>query len=48
MQISQSEYLKPDNKEIDEVEFLQRIKLFAQTNDFESIENEIATLDKED
>jgi hypothetical protein len=47
MQISQSEYLIPDNREIDEVKILNSIKIFAQAGDFASIENEIATLNGE-
>ncbi|MEO7485695.1 MAG: hypothetical protein ABIU77_01285 [Ferruginibacter sp.] len=46
MQISQSEYLKPGKNEIDEIPFLNRIKALAQIGDFESIENEIATINK--
>ena len=41
MGITQSEYLKPDNQEIDEQSFLQRLKLFALTGNFTSIANEI-------
>jgi hypothetical protein len=41
MGITQSEYLKPESNEIDEKSFLQRIKSFAMTGDFTSIENEI-------
>lgn len=41
MGITQSEYLKPESNEIDEKSFLQRIKPFAMTGDFTSIENEI-------
>lgn len=41
MLISQSEYLKPDDKEINEVDFLQRIKTHAQNGDFIAIEKEI-------
>jgi hypothetical protein len=44
MEITQSEYLKPDNKEIDEKLFLDRIKSFALTGDFINIENEIAAI----
>jgi hypothetical protein len=44
MAITQSEYLKPDNQEIDEKSFLQRLKSFALTGDFIKIENEIAAL----
>jgi hypothetical protein len=44
MQISKSEFLKPNDKEIDESNFLQSIKSFALTGDFTSIENEIAAL----
>jgi hypothetical protein len=44
MGITQSEYLKPDNKEIDEKIFLDRIKSFALTGDFVNIENEIAAI----
>ena len=44
-QISYSEYLKPDNREINEIEFLQKIKVFSERGDFISIENEIAALD---
>lgn len=42
MGVSQSEYLKPKNKQIDEPFFLQRIKSLALTGDFANIENEIA------
>jgi hypothetical protein len=42
MGITQSEYLKPDNKEIDEKIFLDRIKSFALTGDFTNIEKEMA------
>lgn len=41
MGITQSEYLKPDNHEIDERRFLQRLKSFALTGDFSGIDNEI-------
>lgn len=41
MGITQSEYLKPVSIEIDEKSFLQRIKSFASSGDFKSIENEI-------
>lgn len=41
MGITQSEYLKPENNEIDEKSFLQRIKNLTLTGDFASIENEI-------
>ena len=44
MGITQSEYLKPDNQEIDEKSFLERLKSFALTGDFTNIENEIAAL----
>jgi hypothetical protein len=44
MGITQSEYLKPDKKEIDEKTFLDRIKSFALTGDFVNIENEIAAI----
>ena len=44
MGITQSEYLKPDKKEIDEQIFLHRIKSFALTGDFVNIENEIAAI----
>ncbi len=44
MGITQSEYLKPDNKEIDEKIFLDCIKSFALTGDFVNIENEIAAI----
>ena len=46
MQVSQSEYLKPGNQEMHESDFLQRIKTLAQNGDFESIEKEIATVNK--
>lgn len=42
MRITQSEYLKPDRNEINESAFLQTIKSFALTGDFNSIEKEIA------
>ncbi|MBE9462191.1 hypothetical protein ACFP1I_13210 [Dyadobacter subterraneus] len=38
MQISKSEYLKPENRQIDEVEFLSKIKKLAYENDFDGIE----------
>lgn len=41
MLVSQSEYLKPDDREINEIDFLHRIKTFAQNGDFEAIEKEI-------
>lgn len=41
MLVSQSEYLKPDDQEINEVDFLQRIKTLAQNGDFITIEKEI-------
>ena len=41
MRISRSEYLKPDNKEIDEVAFLTRLKAFAVNGDFANIEREL-------
>lgn len=44
MGITQSEYLKPDSQEIDEMSFLQRLKSFALTGDFTNIENEIAAI----
>ncbi len=44
MGITQSEYLKPDHNDIDEMSFLQRLKTFALTGDFSSIENEIAAV----
>jgi hypothetical protein len=44
MQISQSEYLRPDDKEIDEVAFLNRLKAFAMNGDFASIDGEIETV----
>ena len=44
MGITQSEYLKLDSKEIDELTFLQQIKSFALTGDFTDIENEIAAV----
>ncbi len=46
MGISKSEYLKPDKNEINELDFLQHIKTFAQNGDFESIEKRIQTLEK--
>ena len=42
MQISYSEYLNPENGEINEEAFLQVIRAYAQTSDFASIEREIA------
>jgi hypothetical protein len=42
MGITQSEYLKPDGKEINEQSLLQRLKSFALTGDFTNIENEMA------
>lgn len=47
MQISQSEFLKPDNKEINEYAFLQRIKQLGEAGDFERIENEIKRVNEE-
>jgi hypothetical protein len=47
MGITQSEYLKPDSKEIDEKIFLDRIKSFALTGDFVNIENEIAAIGRQ-
>ena len=44
MGITQSEYLKPANKEIDEKSFLDRLKSFALTGDFTNIEKEIAAI----
>ncbi|MBK7292047.1 MAG: hypothetical protein KBF82_13315 [Chitinophagaceae bacterium] len=44
MGITQSEYLKPDNQEIDEKSFLDRLKSFALTGDFINIEKEIAAV----
>jgi len=44
MRITQSEYLKPDNQEIDEKSFLDRLKSFALTGDFINIEKEIAAV----
>jgi hypothetical protein len=44
MGITQSEYLKPGNQEIDEKTFLERLKSFALTGDFANIEYEIAAL----
>ena len=46
MGISKSEYLKPDKNEINELDFLQDIKTFAQNGDFESIEKRIQILEK--
>jgi hypothetical protein len=40
--ITQSEYLKPSDIEIDQTVFLQRIRTFAERGDFASIELEIA------
>lgn len=42
MQITYSEYLKPENGEINEEAFLQFIRAYAQTGDFSGIEKEIA------
>jgi len=44
MGITQSEYLKADNKEIDEKFFLDRLKSLALTGDFINIEKEIAAV----
>lgn len=44
MGITQSEFLKPDSKEIDELTFLQQIKSFALTGNFTDIENKIAAV----
>ena len=41
MRITQTEFLKPEEPEIDEGAFLYRIKQLAQVGDFEGIENEI-------
>jgi len=46
MQITQSELLKPDPLEINESDFLKRIKTFAEEGDFASIEDEIASISK--
>ena len=46
MQITQSELLKPDQLEINESDFLKRIKTFAEEGDFASIEDEIASISK--
>ena len=47
MGITQSEYLKPDSQDIDEQSFLQRIKSFALTGDFLSIDNEIEAIGRQ-
>jgi len=39
--ITHSEYLKPDPKQINEIDFLNKIKLLGLTGDFDAIENEI-------
>jgi len=44
MGISQSEYLKPESTEINEMFFLQNIKSLALAGDFQSIEKEIASV----
>ena len=44
MGITQSEYLKSDNQEIDEKAFLDRLKSLALTGDFTNIEKEIAAI----
>ncbi len=44
MGITQSEYLKPDGKEIDELNLFQRLKSFALSGDFTNIENEMAAV----
>lgn len=48
MQITKSEFLKPANQEINETEFLQHIKVLAQTDQFERIEKEIETVSGKD
>ena len=44
MRISKSEYLKPTNQQVDEVDFLTKIKKLARENDFDSIETQIHNL----
>jgi hypothetical protein len=44
MGITQSEYLKPYSKEIDEQAFLHRLKSYALTGDFTNIEHEISVI----
>lgn len=44
MRISQSEYFKSNSREIDELVFLKRLKLFAKNGDFQSIQQEINAL----
>lgn len=46
MKITQSEYLKPDSGEIDEVAFLSKIKELARDGDFMAIENEISIINR--
>jgi hypothetical protein len=46
--ITQSEYLKPDNQEIDEKCLLDRLKSFALVGDFTNIEKEIAAIGGQD
>jgi hypothetical protein len=42
MQISYTEYLNPENGEINEEAFLQVLRTYAQRGDFVSIEREIS------
>ena len=44
MRISKSEYLKPTNQQVDEVDFLTKIKKLARENDFDNIEIQIHNL----
>lgn len=46
MRITKSEYIKSNNQEIDEKEFLEKIKTFAQIGNYSSIETEIASIVK--
>jgi len=44
MQISKSEYLKPAKQQVDEVDFLTKIKKLVRYNDFDGIETQIHNL----
>jgi len=44
MRISQSQYLKPGEDQIDELKLLNRIKAYAKNEDFASIESELKSI----
>jgi hypothetical protein len=46
MQITQAEYLKADKDEIDEVEFLIKVKDFGQQNKFDDIDDMLKSVQK--